>query len=65
MHKIEQLTPLKHELLDIFMSMRATEHKARKKNAALRYLRARRGIKICNEAKRLEQDIADYDDSWQ
>nr|WP_298411458.1 hypothetical protein [uncultured Halomonas sp.] len=65
MRKTEQLTPLKHELLDILMSMKVTEHEARKKNAAVRYLRARRGIEIRNEAKRLEHEIADFDDGWQ
>ncbi|MGC3874443.1 PA3496 family putative envelope integrity protein [Halomonas sp. GXIMD04776] len=62
MRNAEQLTPLKSELLDIFLSMEVAEHEARKRNAALRYLRARRGIEIRNEAKRLEQDLADYDD---
>nr|WP_299244106.1 hypothetical protein [uncultured Halomonas sp.] len=65
MRKAEQLIPLKCELLDISMSMRVSEHETRKKDAAVRYLRARRGIEIRNETKRLEQDIADYDDSWQ
>ena len=62
MRNNEQLSSIQRELLDIFMSMEVSEHEARKKNAAVRYLRARRGIEIHNEEKRLEHDIGDYDD---
>ncbi len=65
MRNAEQLTPLKSELLDIFMSLEVAEHEARKKNAAVRCLRARRGIEIRNEAKRLEQNIVNYDEIQQ
>ncbi len=62
MRNAEQLTSVKRELLDIFMSLEVAEHEARKKTAAVRYLRARRGIEMHNEIKRLERDISDLDD---
>lgn len=62
MRKAEPLTSVKHELLDIFMSMQVAEHESRKKTAAVRYLRARRGIEMHNEIKRLQRDIADLKD---
>ncbi|MEC9484056.1 MAG: hypothetical protein UMU75_12185 [Halomonas sp.] len=62
MRNAKQLTAVKHELLDIFMSLQVDEHEARKKTAAVRYLRARRGIELHNEFKRLERDIADLED---
>lgn len=62
MRNAEPLASVKHELLDIFMSMQVAEHEARKKHAAVRHLRARRGIELHNEFKRLEQDIADLND---
>lgn len=62
MRKAEQLTSVKRELLDIFMAIQVAEHEARRKTAAVRYLRARRGIEMHNEIKRLERDIAELDD---
>ena len=62
MRNAEPLASVKHELLDIFMSLQVAEHEARKKNAAVRHLRARRGIERHNEIKRLEKDIADLSD---
>lgn len=63
MRNVEQLTFVKRQLLDIFMGLEVAEHEARKKIAAVRYLRARRGIEIHDEIKRLERDVADYDDN--
>ncbi len=62
MRNVEQVSSVKNELLDIFMSMEEVEHKQRQKSAAMRYLRARRGIELHNEFKRLERDIAELDD---
>ncbi|KXS38211.1 hypothetical protein KGQ90_12185 [Modicisalibacter tunisiensis] len=62
MRNEEQLGAVKSELLDIFMTMEVTEHETRKKSAAVRYLRARRGIEMHNEIKRLERDIAEFED---
>ncbi|GGX83343.1 hypothetical protein GCM10007160_08210 [Litchfieldella qijiaojingensis] len=62
MRNVEQVSSVKNELLDIFMSMEELEHKQRQKSAAVRYLRARRGIELHNEFKRLERDIAELDD---
>lgn len=62
MRKGEHVSSVKNELLDIFMSLKESEHKRRKKSAAMRYLRARRGIELHNEFKRLERDIAGLDD---
>lgn len=62
MRNAKQLTSVKHELLNIFMAMQVDEHEARKKHAAIRHLRARRGIELHKEFKRLEQDIADLND---
>ncbi|MCK2045936.1 MULTISPECIES: PA3496 family putative envelope integrity protein [Chromohalobacter] len=64
MRDAAHLQSLKSELLDIHMSLEMLEHEQRKKNAATRYLRARRGIELHQEFKRLERDIVDYDD-WQ
>ncbi|WP_277810340.1 PA3496 family putative envelope integrity protein [Chromohalobacter canadensis] len=64
MRDAEHLQSLKSELLDIHMSLEMIEHEQRKKHAATRYLRARRGIELHQEFKRLERDIVDYDD-WQ
>ncbi|MDW5375889.1 hypothetical protein R6258_03040 [Halomonas sp. HP20-15] len=58
----QQLGAVKRELLDIFMDLEVADHETRKKTAAIRYLRARRGIEMHNEIKRLERDIADFDD---
>ncbi|MBZ9566925.1 MULTISPECIES: PA3496 family putative envelope integrity protein [Modicisalibacter] len=62
MHNGEQLGAVRSELLDIFMTMEVAEHETRKKSAAVRYLRARRGIEMHNEIRRLERDIADFED---
>lgn len=62
MRNVEQVSSVKNELLDIFMSMEVAEHQQRQKTAAVRYLRARRGIELHNEFKRLERDIAEFDD---
>lgn len=64
MRKAEQLTSVKRELLDIFMAMQVAEYESNKKTAAIRYLRARRGIEVHNEIKRLEHAIADLDDDF-
>ncbi|WP_458525114.1 PA3496 family putative envelope integrity protein [Onishia taeanensis] len=61
MRNVEQVSSVKSELLDIFMSMEVVEHQQRQKSAAVRNLRARRGIELHNEFKRLEQDIAELD----
>ena len=58
----QQLGAVKRELLDIFMDLEVADHESRKKTAAVRYLRARRGIEMHNEIKRLERDIADFGD---
>lgn len=66
MRNAEQLTSVKRELLDIFMTLGVAEHEQRKKSAAIRYLRARRGIEMHQEVKRLERDISDFaEDSLQ
>jgi hypothetical protein len=61
--RAEQLTVVKRQLLDIFMGLEVAEHAERKKTAAIRHLRARRGIEMHDETKRLERDIADFDDN--
>lgn len=58
----QQLGAVKRELLDIFMDLEVADHESRKKTAAVRYLRARRGIEMHHEIKRLERDIAAYDE---
>ena len=62
MRNVERLSSVKSELLDIFMSMEVAEHQQRQKSAALRNLRARRGIELHKEFKRLEQDLADLEE---
>ncbi|PMR74736.1 PA3496 family putative envelope integrity protein [Billgrantia endophytica] len=62
MSKVERVTFVKSELLDIFMSMNVAEHERRSRTAAQRNLRARRGIELHNEFKQLERDIADLAD---
>ncbi|MFP4138807.1 MAG: PA3496 family putative envelope integrity protein [Halomonas sp.] len=59
MQKSERLTSLKSELLDIFMSMKVQEHEQRTRTAAQRHLRARRGIELHREFRRLSRDIAE------
>ncbi len=58
MRNVERISSLKSELLDIFMSMEVTEHEQRSRSAAQRNLRARRGIELHKEFKRLSRDIA-------
>lgn len=62
MRNVEQLSSVKSELLDIFMGLEAVEHQQRRKTAAIRHLRARRGIELHEEFKSLERDITDYTD---
>ncbi|AOM00007.1 hypothetical protein FBG13_14900 [Cobetia marina] len=61
MRNSEQVDTLKNELLDIFMTLGADEHQARKKQSAVRHLRARRGIEMHNEIKRLSEDLSDIE----
>ena len=61
MRNSEQVDTLKKELLDIFMTLDADEHQARKKQSAVRHLRARRGIELHNEIKRLSEDLSDIE----
>ncbi|GEK47198.1 hypothetical protein PRZ61_14305 [Halomonas pacifica] len=65
MRDMERLSTLRNELLDIFMSMENDEHQQRQKSAAVRHLRARRGIELHGEFKRLEKEISDLDDALQ
>lgn len=58
----QQLGAVKRELLDICMNLEVADYQSRKKTAAVHYLRARRGIEMHNEIKRLERDIAAYDE---
>jgi hypothetical protein len=58
MRNVERLSSLKSELLDIYMSLEVAEHEQRSRSAAQRNLRARRGIELHNEFKRLYRDIA-------
>lgn len=62
MRKVERITSVKNELLDIFMSINVAEHEKRSRSAAQRNLRARRGIELHNEFKQLERNIADLND---
>ncbi|MCE8004848.1 MULTISPECIES: PA3496 family putative envelope integrity protein [Halomonadaceae] len=62
MSKVERVTSVKNELLDIFMSINVAEHEKRSRSAAQRNLRARRGIELHQEFKQLERDIADLVD---
>ncbi|MGQ4877879.1 PA3496 family putative envelope integrity protein [Billgrantia sp. LNSP4103-1] len=62
MRKVERITSVKNELLDIFMSINVDEHEKRSRSAAQRNLRARRGIELHNEFKQLERNIADLND---
>lgn len=58
MKNVERITSVKSELLDIFMSMEVDEHAQRRRNAAQRNLRARRGIELHREFQKLTRDIA-------
>jgi hypothetical protein len=62
MRNVERLTSLKSELLDIFMSMEVNEHEQRARSAARRNLRARRGIELHEEIKRLSQHLSELPD---
>ncbi|KAA0010710.1 hypothetical protein F0A17_15935 [Billgrantia pellis] len=62
MRKVERITSVKNELLDIFMSINVAEHEKRSRSAAQRNLRARRGIELHNEFKQLERNIANLSD---
>ncbi|MHB0775061.1 PA3496 family putative envelope integrity protein [Halomonas sp. WWR20] len=62
MRNVEQVSTLKNQILDIFMSIEVDAHERRKKTAAQRYLRARRGIELHREFKHLERNIAALDD---
>jgi hypothetical protein len=59
MSKVERVTSVKNELLDIFMGINVAEHEKRSRSAAQRNLRARRGIELHQEFKELERNIAD------
>ncbi|MFC7368983.1 MULTISPECIES: PA3496 family putative envelope integrity protein [Vreelandella] len=58
MRNVERITSVKSELLDIFMSMEVDEHAQRRRSAAQRSLRARRGIELHREIQKLSRDIA-------
>ena len=58
MNRVERVTSVKNELLDIFMGINVAEHEKRSRSAAQRNLRARRGIELHNEFKQLEREIA-------
>ncbi|MGM0782489.1 MAG: PA3496 family putative envelope integrity protein [Pseudomonadota bacterium] len=62
MRNAERVTSVKSQLLDIYMSLKVAEHEQRSRSAAQRNLRARRGIELHREFKRLERDIADLVD---
>lgn len=59
MRNAERVISVRNELLDISMSMEVSEHEQRSRSAAQRNLRARRGIELHEEFKRLNQDIAE------
>lgn len=58
MRNVERITSVKSELLDIFMGMEVDEHAQRRRSAAQRSLRARRGIELHREFQKLSRDIA-------
>ncbi|MCW4150825.1 MULTISPECIES: PA3496 family putative envelope integrity protein [Halomonadaceae] len=62
MRNVERITSVKSELLDIFMSMEVDEHVQRRRSAAQRNLRARRGIELHREFQALSRDIAPLPD---
>ncbi|RUR30210.1 hypothetical protein ELY33_10365 [Vreelandella andesensis] len=62
MRNVERITSVKSELLDIFMSMEVDEHAQRRRSAAQRSLRARRGIELHREFQKLSRDIAPLPD---
>ncbi|OLO02980.1 MULTISPECIES: hypothetical protein [Salinicola] len=59
MPTIEHLHSLKSEILDIFMTLEVSEHEQRKRKAAVRYLKARRGIEQRREKRQLAEEIAE------
>ena len=61
MRNVERMTSVKSELLDIFM-MEVDEHAQRRRSAAQRSLRARRGIELHREFQKLSRDIAPLPD---
>ncbi|AIA74360.1 hypothetical protein J4377_18300 [Halomonas sp. XH26] len=65
MRNVERITSVKSELLDIFMSMEVDEHVERRRSAAQRSLRARRGIELHREFQKLSRDIAPLADDEQ
>ncbi|AZM97772.1 MULTISPECIES: PA3496 family putative envelope integrity protein [Halomonadaceae] len=65
MRNVERITSVKSELLDIFMSMEVDEHVQRRRSAAQRSLRARRGIELHREFQKLSRDIAPLADDEQ
>lgn len=62
MRNVERVTSFKSELLDIFMSMEVNEHAQRTRSAAQRNLRARRGIELHEEIKRLGEHLSELPD---
>ncbi|WP_043531206.1 PA3496 family putative envelope integrity protein [Litchfieldella xinjiangensis] len=62
MRNVDQVSSIKSELLELFMNLQENEHQQRKRSAAVRYLRARRGIELHNEFKRLEHQLATLED---
>ena len=59
MKTIEHLHTLKSEIIDIFMTLEVSEHEQRKRRAAVRYLKARRGIEQRQEKRQLAEEIAE------
>lgn len=59
MKDVEHLHTLKSEILNIFMTMEVAEHEQRKQKAAVRYLKARRGIEQRQEKRQLAEEIAE------
>ncbi|MFG6668260.1 PA3496 family putative envelope integrity protein [Halomonas sp. HNIBRBA4712] len=58
MKNVERMTSIKNELLELFMGMEVAEHTQRRRSAAQRNLRARRGIELHRESQKLSRDIA-------
>ncbi|WP_110654366.1 PA3496 family putative envelope integrity protein [Salinicola halimionae] len=59
MTTVEHLHTLKSEIIDIFMTLEVSEHEQRKRRAAVRYLKARRGIEQRQEKRQLAEEIAE------
>ncbi|WP_110685691.1 PA3496 family putative envelope integrity protein [Salinicola aestuarinus] len=59
MNSIDDLHTLKSEIFDIFMHLEADAHEQRKRRAAVRYLKARRGIERRQETRKLSDEIAE------